>query len=109
MSEPLAAVGTWRPVMEAAGHRCQCSGQCGNAHAKTDGRCPREHDGYTSKHGHRVRLMAAPADPLTPPVKAVTLPPGELWAWCPECHTAAARRARATARPVDDAPGLFDL
>ncbi|AIV35984.1 hypothetical protein [Streptomyces sp. CCM_MD2014] len=108
MSEPLAAVGTWRPVMEAAGHRCQCSGQCGNEHAKTDGRCPRKHDGYTSKHGHRVRLMAAPADPLTPPVKAVTLPPGELWAWCPECHTAAARRARTTT-PVDDAPGLFDL
>ncbi|MBZ6175945.1 hypothetical protein KVH24_25790 [Streptomyces olivaceus] len=109
MSEPLAGVGTWRPVMEAAGHRCQCSGQCGNAHAKTDGRCPREHDGYTSKHGHRVRLMAAPADPLTPPVTAVTLPPGELRAWCPECHTAAARRARTTAGPVDDAPGLFDL
>jgi hypothetical protein len=51
--------------------------------------------------------MAAPADPLTPPVKAVTLPPGELRAWCPECH-AAARRARTTV-PVDDAPGLFDL
>ncbi|WP_411576215.1 hypothetical protein [Streptomyces mutabilis] len=109
MSEPLAAVGTWRPVMEAAGHRCQCSGQCGNEHAKTDGRCPREHDGYTSKRGHRVRLMAAPADPLTPPVKAVTLPLGELRAWCPGCHTAAACRARTTAGPVDDAPGLFDL
>jgi hypothetical protein len=107
-SQPLAAVDVWRPVMEAAGYRCQCTGQCGNEHAKTEGRCAREHDGYTSKHGHRVRLMAAPVDPLTQHSVAVTLPPGELRAWCPECHTAAARRAR-TAVPAEDAPGLFDL
>lgn len=109
-SQPLAAVSVWRPVMESAGWRCQCAGECGNAHAKTDGRCPREHDGYTSKHGHRVRLMAAPADVLTPSTTAVTLPASELRAWCPECHTAAARKARsATAAPADDGPGLFDL
>ncbi|WEO95311.1 hypothetical protein A6P39_015465 [Streptomyces sp. FXJ1.172] len=106
-SAPLAAVDVWLPVMAAAGYRCQCTGECGNPHAKTEGRCPREHDGYTSKHGHRIRLMAAPADPCVPPVKAVTLPPGELRAWCPECHTAATRRARVCA-PVDE-PGLFDL
>ncbi|WP_369233275.1 hypothetical protein AB5J56_15325 [Streptomyces sp. R21] len=108
MSEPLAATGKWRRVIGAAGHRCQCVGACGNPHAKTQGRCPREHDGYTSKHGHRVRLLAAPADPLTPPVQAAVLPSQELRAWCPECHTAAARRARSTA-PGDDAPGLFEL
>lgn len=107
-SQPLAAVDVWRPVMEAAGYRCQCTGQCGNPHAKGAGRCPREHDGYTSKHGHRVRLMAAPADPLTPHTTAVTLAPGELRAWCADCHTNAARRARTTAS-VDDTPGLFDL
>lgn len=108
-SRPLAAVGTWLPVMETAGWRCQCAGECGNAHAKTDGRCPREHDGYTSKHGRRVRLMAAPADVSTPPAQAVTLPASELRAWCPDCHTAAARKARtATAAPAE-APGLFDL
>ncbi|ANS67956.1 hypothetical protein SLINC_5732 [Streptomyces lincolnensis] len=108
MSEPLAAVDVWRPVMEAAGHRCQCTGACGNPHSKGGGRCPREHDGYTSKHGHRVRLMAAPADPLTPPATAVALPVGELLAWCPECQAAAVRQARKVA-PVEDAPGLFDL
>ncbi|MFF9772021.1 hypothetical protein ACF1GT_36635 [Streptomyces sp. NPDC014636] len=109
-SQPLAAVATWLPVMEAAGYRCQCSGECGNAHAKTDGRCPREHDGYTSKHGHLVRLMAAPADASTPPARAVTLPASDLRAWCPECYLAATRRARAQAAPpADDAPGLFDL
>ncbi|WP_251093117.1 hypothetical protein [Streptomyces sp. Caat 7-52] len=109
-SQPLAAVNTWLPVMEAAGYRCQCAGECGNLHAKTDGRCPREHDGYTSKHGHLIRLMAAPSDPSTPPTQAVTLPADGLRAWCPECYTAAIRRARAQAAPsADDAPGLFDL
>ncbi|MGW2832083.1 hypothetical protein [Streptomyces sp. NPDC001286] len=107
-SQPLAALDVWRPVMEAAGYRCQCDGECGNQHAKAGGRCPREHDGYTSKHGHRIRLMAAPADVLTPPVEAVAVPVEGLRAWCPECHTAAARRAR-TAAPVEDAPGLFEL
>ncbi|MGW1917467.1 hypothetical protein ACWCQS_44110 [Streptomyces sp. NPDC002076] len=107
-SAPLAAVDVWLPVMESAGYRCQCAGECGNPHAKTESRCPREHDGYTSKHGHRIRLMAAPADPCVPPVKAVTLPPSELRAWCPECHTAAVRHVRVSA-PVDDEPGLFDL
>lgn len=107
-SQPLAATTTWRPVMEAAGYRCQCTGACGNPHAKAQGRCPREHDAYTSKHGHRVRLMAAPADVLTPPAQAAALPVGELLAWCPDCHTAASRHARKTV-PVDDAPGLFDL
>ncbi|MFI0962943.1 hypothetical protein ACH4S8_16305 [Streptomyces sp. NPDC021080] len=109
MSEPLAAVGTWRPVMEAAGHRCQCVGACGNEHAKSDGRCPREHDGYTSKHGHRIRLIAAPADPLTPPVKAAALPTSELRAWCPQCHTAVARSVRTSEVQPVEAPALFDL
>ncbi|WP_432188649.1 hypothetical protein [Streptomyces sp. Tue6028] len=108
MSEPLAAVNTWLPVMEAAGRRCQCTGACGNEHAKGEGRCLREHDRFSSKHGHRIRLMAAPADPLTPPARAVTLPHSELRAWCPQCHTAAVRRARAAA-PAVEVPGLFDL
>ncbi|WP_151481443.1 hypothetical protein [Streptomyces albicerus] len=110
MSEPLAAVDTWRPVMEAAGFRCQCEGECGNAHAKGGGRCPHEHDHYTSKHGRRIRLMAAPADPLTPGTAAVRLPASELRAWCPDCHTAAARRARKQlpATPAEQC-GLFDM
>lgn len=108
MSEPLSGVGTWRPVMRAAGYRCQCTGQCGNPHAKSDGRCPREHDAPSSKRGHLVRLLAAPADPLTPPVAAASLPAGELRAWCPECHSAAVRAARR-AKPTVGVPGLFDL
>ncbi|MGW0930315.1 hypothetical protein [Streptomyces sp. NPDC002644] len=108
MSEPLVAVETWRPVMEAAGYRCQCTGACGVPHDRTEGRCHREHDGYTSKHGSRIRLLAAPVDVRTPLAQAVALPPGELRAWCPGCFTAAQRAARR-ALPPADGPGLFDL
>lgn len=107
-SQPIVGAAVFTAVMRAAGYRCQCAGECGNAHAKGEGRCLHEHDGYTSKHGRRVRLMAAPGDPLASDVAAARLPAGSLRAWCPDCHTAAARRARATA-PVDDAPSLFDL
>ncbi|MEU8028015.1 hypothetical protein AB0C13_05180 [Streptomyces sp. NPDC049099] len=107
-SQPIVGAAVFTAVMEAAGYRCQCSGECGNPHAKGNGRCQHEHDHYTSKHGRRVRLMAAPVDSLATDVTAARLPVGELRAWCPDCHTAAARRARVTA-PVDDAPVLFDL
>ncbi|MFI5661553.1 hypothetical protein [Streptomyces sp. NPDC051684] len=109
-TEPLVGTAVFTPVMQGAGYRCQCTGQCGNPHAKGEGRCLHEHDGYTSKHGRRVRLIAAPADPLASAVAAAALPAGELVAWCPDCHTAAARRARRTAAaPAAEAPGLFDL
>ncbi|MFE7174237.1 hypothetical protein [Streptomyces sp. NPDC057616] len=107
-SQPIVGAAVFTAVMEAAGHRCQCSGECGQPHRKGDGRCQHEHDHYTSKHGRRVRLLAAPADPLATAVAAARLAADELRAWCPDCHTAAARRARAAA-PVDDAPCLFDL
>ncbi|MEU9172591.1 hypothetical protein AB0D34_33210 [Streptomyces sp. NPDC048420] len=108
MSEPLVGAALFRAVMQAAGNRCQCEGVCGQPHTKGKGRCLHEHDHHTSKHGRRVRLMAAPADPLASDVAAARLPAGALRAWCPDCHTAAARRARA-AVPAEDAPGLFDL
>ncbi|ATL27587.1 hypothetical protein [Streptomyces formicae] len=110
MSEPLTGTATWRPVMVAAGFRCQCTGACGNPHAKGGGRCPREHDHYTSKHhGRRIRLIAAPTDPLATPVAAAALPATDLVAWCPKCHAAAARAARKQAAPAVEASGLFEL
>lgn len=110
MSEPLTGTATWRPVMRAAGYRCQCTGACGNPHTKGQGRCPHEHDHYTSKHGHRVRLIAAPADPLATAVTAAALHASKLLAWCPDCHTAAARAARrAASSPAAETPGLFEL
>ncbi|MEU7051487.1 hypothetical protein [Streptomyces eurythermus] len=102
MSEPITGTAVWRPVMAAAGFRCQCTGQCGNAHSKAKGRCPRKHDQAASKHRGPVRLIAAPADPLTPAVLACRFPAHALMAWCPDCHTAARRHATATARTTPD-------
>ncbi len=34
MSEPIAGADLWRPVMEAAGWRCWCTGQCGAPHRR---------------------------------------------------------------------------
>ncbi|MFD9814483.1 hypothetical protein [Streptomyces sp. NPDC059080] len=109
MSEPIAYADLWRPVMEAAGWRCWCTGQCGTPHRKSDGRCPRTHDGYTSKHGGWVRLIAAPADPSVPPLAAAQLPPADLRAWCPACHTGATRAHRKTHTAPPQTDGLFDL
>ncbi|MFF4185765.1 hypothetical protein ACFYZ9_21480 [Streptomyces sp. NPDC001691] len=106
-SEPLARPALWRPVMEAAGFRCQCTGQCGNAHIKAQGRCPREHDRHASKHRGPVHLIAAPADLALSPVKAARVPSAGLRAWCPDCHTAARRIAQR--QPAPDQAGLFDL
>ncbi|WP_432127440.1 hypothetical protein [Streptomyces sp. bgisy082] len=110
MSEPIAAAGLFRAVMVAAGHRCQCEGECGQPHTKGEGRCTKVHDAYASKHGGPVRLMAAAADPLTPDRQAAALSASELRAWCPPCFTAVRRAAqRSAAAPGDDQGGLFDL
>ncbi|WP_328553413.1 hypothetical protein [Streptomyces sp. NBC_00358] len=109
-SQPIVGAALFRTVMEAAGYRCQCSGECGQPHTKGDGRCRHEHDHHTSKHGRRVRLMAAPADPLATDVAAARLPASELRAWCPDCHGAAARHVRRQLPPTPtDQCGLFDL
>ncbi|MFF8191889.1 hypothetical protein ACF05L_13795 [Streptomyces bobili] len=110
MSEPIVGAALFRTVMQAADHRCQCEGECGQPHRKGGGRCQHEHEHYTSKHGRLVRLMAAPVDPLTTDVAAAALPPSALRAWCPDCHTAAARLAKKqqTAAPAEQV-GLFDL
>jgi hypothetical protein len=109
-SQPIVGAAVFAAVMEVAGYRCQCSGECGNPHTKGGGRCQHEHDHYTSKHGHRVRLMAAPADPLATDVEAARLSASALRAWCSGCHGAAARLARKRL-PVasTDQCGLFDL
>ncbi|MFC7896405.1 hypothetical protein [Streptomyces sp. NPDC057381] len=109
-SQPIVGAAVFTAVMEAAGYRCQCHGECGNPHTKGEGRCPHEHDHYTSKHGRLVRLMAAPVDPLATDVAAARLPASELRTWCPDCHTAAARLARKhLPAAATGQRGLFDL
>ncbi|WP_063784285.1 hypothetical protein [Streptomyces sp. SBT349] len=111
MSEPIVYAGTWRAVMAAAGRRCQCRGECGNPHKKGEGRCPKEHDRYASKHRAPVRLIAAPADPTVTGLAAAALSRGELLAWCPECHDGARRAANRQSRnqPDPEQDSLFDL
>ncbi|MFH9211444.1 hypothetical protein [Streptomyces globisporus] len=99
---PLAATSLFRAVMVAAGWRCQCTGQCGHGHTRTEGRC-------RHAHGGPVLLMAAPADLATPDRIAATLPAQDLRAWCPGCHTAAQRLAHRGSAHGPRQPGLFDL
>ncbi|EFL01367.1 conserved hypothetical protein [Streptomyces sp. SPB78] len=111
MSAPLAAAALHHTVLAAHGFRCWCTGQCGRPHKKGEGRCEAEHDGWTSKRGRRIHLVAAPADLLTPSRVAVTLPAGELRAWCPDCydHARRAQRKSATTCAVPEQDGLFDV
>ncbi|WP_354641323.1 hypothetical protein [Kitasatospora camelliae] len=98
---PLAGVALWQTVTTAATMRCQCTGTCGVKHAKSGGRCDREHGGWAGKHGRVVRLTVAPLDPadmLLPPHRAAALPPERLAAWCPVCHDATRTSARRQVR-----------
>lgn len=105
MSAPIAGGALFAAVMAAAGGRCHCTGQCGNPHTRTEGRCLKTHDTGP------VRLIAAPADPATSERDAVTLPASGLRAWCPACLTGAQRAAtKATARVLTTVQrSLFDL
>lgn len=106
MSAPIVGATLFRTVVEAAGGRCWCTGQCGNPHRATEGRCIRTHDTAG------VRLMAAPADPTVSELAAVGLPADALRAWCPTCFAVAQRAARKAAAAVvasSDQRGLFDI
>jgi hypothetical protein len=106
MSAPIVAADLFRTVVAAAGGRCWCTGQCGNTHRATEGRCIKTHDIAG------VRLIAAPADPTTGECAAVGLPAAALRAWCPPCFSAAqraARKAAAAAVSSSDQRGLFDI
>jgi anti-sigma regulatory factor (Ser/Thr protein kinase) len=80
----------WLAVMERAGWRCECSGQCGRA----GHRCPAGHaPGYP--------LHVVPAIPAGE-ASAAALPASALIALCSSCRTGSDRRA---ARQADaDAP-----
>jgi hypothetical protein len=106
---PLGTPRVWEAVMSAAGHRCQCTGACGSKHSRSGMRCEATTE--------RRALLAAPADLLLTPVAAAAVPPEQLLAWCPACHSKAIARQRADARErarqeaADDldALALFDL
>jgi hypothetical protein len=108
----VAELPLWETVMTKAGRTCQCTGQCGKTHAKTTGRCDRQHGAYAAVRGGHIVLLAAPADPTQlalAPHRAALLPATALMAWCAGCHNQARTRAAktATSTPGDDAPALF--
>jgi hypothetical protein len=102
---PMVGAEIWEPVMASAGHRCQCEGECGQKHTKTEGRCGHVHGGYlANKKGH-IKLLAASRD-----VSDAFPPPADLIAWCPPCYDGA-RRGKARelkAAPLDMDP-LFEI
>lgn len=107
---PPAAAAQWIAVIETAGRCCQCTGECGRPHRRTDGRCPVEHAGYANNNRP---LHVAPADALPAPyADPADL---DLRAWCDACFTGAARLARRTAEAhqaetaAANTPALFDL
>ncbi|MFD4905091.1 hypothetical protein [Kitasatospora purpeofusca] len=100
--------GLWQAVLAAAAGRCQCRGTCGKSHAKDGGRCPVAHGGYARHGTGPVSLLAAPAEPdglLLPAHRAAALPKRELAAWCPACHDATRRTARAARQATAPAAG----
>lgn len=66
-------------VLDQAGYRCQCQGECGGAHTRGNGRCPITSD--TRRH----RLVVAPTNPTLSITAAASLPTDKLRAWCTAC------------------------
>ena len=100
-TRPIADTARWATVMEAAGYRCQCTGNlCGSRHSTSGMRCKAEHDAQ----GGRVRLIAAPLDLGLTDVQAAAVPVAQLRAWCPSCYQAARRRARAAYANAETEP-----
>ena len=114
---PLVGAETWREVVDLAGERCQCRGQCGRRHIDrqrpdAEPRCAHINGQY-AKPLHvipRARLTADATGPGGPSQWAASarLPAAELAAVCKGCHVGidAARAARARAA-ADAPPALF--
>ncbi|MEV0285573.1 hypothetical protein AB0H36_15790 [Kribbella sp. NPDC050820] len=102
---PMLGAEAWLLVMNGAGWRCECTGECGRSHTKTGGRCGTE-------HGRSHRLAAVPADLLASPFQATT-GAVDLVAMCVTCQAGAKRvatkAADLAAAENTDQLELFDL
>jgi DNA (cytosine-5)-methyltransferase 1 len=91
---PIIAADRWRQVIDRAGERCECTGQCGRRHRDGKGRCARP-----DRPG--AALHAVPASPA-PFHVAAALPAAALTALCDPCHAAVALiHARALRNATD--------
>ncbi|QNE21921.1 hypothetical protein F1D05_33415 [Kribbella qitaiheensis] len=101
---PMVGAETWQSAITLAGWRCECTGQCGKGHVKTEGRCGTE-------HGSLHPLAVVAADPVLSLHAVVT--GAELVALCAGCQAGAKRAAfKAAERAAiarTDQLDLFDL
>jgi hypothetical protein len=101
---PMIGAATWQAAMLAAGWQCECTGECGKTHAKTQGRC-----GVAHGSAHPLAVVAAdPAATLRAAVSGT-----DLVALCASCQTAikraATKAAEAAAAARTDQLDLLDL
>ena len=115
---PLAApifgnANGWADVMKRAGEVCECSGQCGATHRKTEGRCDARHGAYAGKGCPPIRLEAAPEDPTIPEHIAARMTADQLMAWCAKCRADAVNKAKGPTRgkkaPPPQSDALFEI
>jgi hypothetical protein len=115
---PLAApifgnANGWADVTKRAGEVCECSGQCGTTHRKTEGRCDARHGAYGGKGCPPVRLEVAPEDPTIPEHIAARMTADQLMAWCAKCRAGAVNKAKGPARgkkaPPPQSDALFAI
>ncbi|WP_371405259.1 hypothetical protein OHA10_06510 [Kribbella sp. NBC_00662] len=100
---PMIGSRIWEETMTAAEWCCQCTGQCGRPHAKTNGRCG-------TLHGTAHRLAVVAADPLATLAEAVTAT--ERLALCESCDAGrrrAAQHTHTTTAAAHAQPELIDL
>jgi hypothetical protein len=93
---PIIAASLWQQVIDAAGKRCECHGECGRQHKDGHGRCTREDGPYSPLH-------AVARDPGAPFHVAAALDAAALLALCDTCHAAAASMRTRTRQAALDA------
>ena len=109
---PLADDATWRAVVERAGYRCECRGECGRAHSAYWARPGHEAEGRCLAEQGRagVRLCVTPRAPVDQ-ATAARLEAAELYALCQRCLAAVitrrAREARRARQVPDQQAQLF--
>lgn len=91
------AAATYYAIRDRAGDRCECTGECGQAHQKGAGRCHVENTWPDPRHV----LTVVPANPTLPLSAATVLPREQLRLWCEGC-TARVRRSYETAALAAD-------
>jgi hypothetical protein len=92
---------TWLIVVQHAGYRCECIGQCGQQHAPSAGRCFHESPTFS--------LIVTAADLTASTVTMCRANADQLRAWCPACLDRATRKARRDEAGTGEIPGQLSL